>query len=342
MKVYIDPAANIVYASYYIQGLYDIYGRSNVQFSMKPFRDLPKLNGQEDFDHYFAFTVNDRNSATRVAIDFRDKAHVNKTALAWCDVYGKVNYNHTEPGLKELSDKDRNKIVPVGPNFGVRLWNPFVSGYYFIRNYIRCRFSPGISRSRFFHGYKWQVTRADIDDYKPGENQEDYVFFVSTLWKNDKNSDTTNQLRAAYIRACKALNIDFEGGLFTNGTSPATGYEDIVTRTYIHHTTFTDNIKKSAIVFNTPAVWGCHGWKLGEFLAMGKAIISTAFLNEMPEPLKHGEHIHFVHTEAELQEAVQKIINDTAYRNKLETGAKNYYQTYIRPDIVIRKLLNKA
>ena len=52
--------------------------------------------------------------------------------------------------------------------------------------------------------------------------------------------------------------------------------------------------KMSEVVFNTPAFWECHGWKLGEYLALGKAIISTPLSNDLPYPLEHGKNIYMI------------------------------------------------
>ena len=42
---------------------------------------------------------------------------------------------------------------------------------------------------------------------------------------------------------------------------------------------------RSAVVFNCPAVHGCLGWKLGEYLTLRKAIISTDLGRRLPAPL---------------------------------------------------------
>jgi hypothetical protein len=39
-KVIIDPLVNIYYASFYIQGLFDKYGRKNIIFNSKPFENI--------------------------------------------------------------------------------------------------------------------------------------------------------------------------------------------------------------------------------------------------------------------------------------------------------------
>ena len=101
------------------------------------------------------------------------------------------------------------------------------------------------------------------------------------------------------------------------------------------------NIKRSAFVFNTPAAWACHGWKLGEFLAMGKAIISTPFVNEMPENMVHGENIYFVESENEMEVGVNLLLSDNILRRKLEMGAKEYYDKWLKPEVVIRRIINE-
>jgi hypothetical protein len=72
MRVYIDPRTRVSYASYYIKGLYHLFGKSNVSFNMKWFVDLIQTNGIEDFDQYFAFVINDESGSKRYVIDYRD------------------------------------------------------------------------------------------------------------------------------------------------------------------------------------------------------------------------------------------------------------------------------
>ena len=74
---------------------------------------------------------------------------------------------------------------------------------------------------------------------------------------------------------------------------------------------------------------------------MGKAIISTPLLREMPAPLIHGENIHFVSSDKELFEAVRLINQDEKYRKKLEDGARRYYEQWLSPEVVIRRVIMK-
>jgi glycosyltransferase involved in cell wall biosynthesis len=78
---------------------------------------------------------------------------------------------------------------------------------------------------------------------------------------------------------------------------------------------------------------------LGEFLAMGKAIISTPLSNRLPENLVHGKNIHFISSIDELESAIHLLLNDHDYRKKLEIGAKAYYDEFVDPLRVIHMIL---
>lgn len=339
MKVYIDPRARISYASYYIEGLYSLFGRSQVLFNMKYFDDLIQIEGIDDFDQYFAFIVIDGLGIKKFIIDYRDKSTINLNALNWSHGYGKVNYNKTNISKCGL-EKQKMKIIPVGPNFGIKIWSNSQTLIYFAINYIGCRKALPVSFRTFLSGYNWQRKRSEYKNYRDSLSDKNYIFFISTLYKESQNL-VTNKFRAAFIRACKNTIVHFEGGLLVKQQIPDyKDFEDVITTDYIVSSEYLRKTRKSAVVFNTPSVWGCHGWKLGEFLAMGKAIISTPFINEMPFTLVHGEHIHFVDSEADIASAVQRIVNDDSYRRRLETGAKAYFESHLAPDIVIKRLIN--
>ena len=107
MKVFVDPACNIQYSSFYLLGLREILGKHSVCFSVAPFRLLRYTKDT----HIFAFVVNGR----KYCIDFADSNRIfYGDFLEWADVYGKVNYNATEIPVDYA-----RKIVRCGCNFGM-------------------------------------------------------------------------------------------------------------------------------------------------------------------------------------------------------------------------------
>jgi len=343
MQIIIDPRARISYASYYIAGLYEVLGKRKVKFSMQPFKDLEQSIAVETFDQYFAFVVKDKNNLTkRVIVDYRDKSNINLNALVWSDVYAKVNFNQFDSEYDAIEMELQNKIIPIGTNFGIRIWNTYDTIKFLFLNYFKSwRYLPVNFRS-FLSGYNWQLKREKIDFYQSAYSQSAFVFHASSFYVNQDNGDAVNNLRAMFIRSCKANKACvFKGGLLSQSNKPTNQqYSDVFTDQYYPADQYLQNIKKSAFVFNSPAAWACHGWKLREYLAMGKAIISTQFVNQMPEDFVHGENIFFVNNENEMRDAVNLLLSDNKLRTKLEDGAKEYYNKWLKPDVCIKRIID--
>ena len=168
--------------------------------------------------------------------------------------------------------------------------------------------------------------------------QDHYIFFCSTLWYNDEwnqNDNKVNARRASFIRACKSTEgIEFEGGFVAQeGRSSVDLFKDCLSEKSYPYSEWLKKTKRLALVFNTPAFWDCHGWKLGEYLALGKAIISSPLSNYRPAPLEHGKNIHFVEdcSMESISEAIRFILDHKDYRIHLEQGAKLYWEQYGTP-----------
>jgi glycosyltransferase involved in cell wall biosynthesis len=327
-RVIIDPACNFYYSSFFIKGLMEIYGR-NVSFRSSPFRDLRYSSDT----HILSLIFIEENHQKKVIIDFSDAPDIDIKFLEWCDVYGKINY-------REYIVAGNNKITPAAPNYAVKIWNKPMAGLTGLFNYLK-----SFDRTIPFHPFiaKYLMTAKRVSNFKDFEIpvQPGYIFFVSTWWETQH---LTNRCRASFIRACRSIpTIRFEGGLIPeNLKTSSPEYEDVFIRTNMPYNQYLEKTKKSMVVFNTPAYHLCHGWKLAEFLGMGKAIISTPLINDLPAPLTHGENIYFVSEEIEsVRRAIIEITEDSVLRNRLEKGALAYYNKYIEPRSAIERILQK-
>jgi len=186
------------------------------------------------------------------------------------------------------------------------------------------------------------LKRQTLDNYEISNTRDNFIFHLSSFYQNQNYGEKTNELRAEFIRSCK--NIDgvlFEGGLLTKSIDVTSKkYVDVLVNQYITNPLYVKKTKESVLVFSTPAAWGCHGWKLGEYFAMGKAILSTPFYNDIPERIIHGENIHFVEDVSQVKESVRKILNDTNYMKKLQIGAFKYYNDFLKPESVIKRIID--
>src|SRR6185295_6862238 len=147
-------------------------------------------------------------------------------------------------------------------------------------------------KEHFASWYRQWSYGLPLSAYQPGSSRSDYVFFSSSIWKEDGQ---TNQMRALFIEACRAIKgLTVEGGFTPRSAADIKGYEHLTVDRRYTHEEFIAKTKVSAVAFNNPAVERAFSWRLGESLALGKAIISTPLERLMPAPLVHGTHIHMV------------------------------------------------
>ncbi len=351
-KVIIDPRSNYSYGSFYVSGLEELVGKSNVSYNIKPFKKLGDLGND------MRFVMCDNGVKTRYFIHTNDSYQLNEEDYNWCDVYGCVNANYMHYPLDKYP-----KLVSLVPSFGIRKDESLVKVMFnALLQLIPC-WAEVLNRKEWnkytqkeecnkLRNFKHYFTRRikawrdrlPLSKYENTDNSKDnYVFFLSTLWYSDrwnKNDEGVNLRRAYFIRACKKnIGDKFEGGLLGDSSSSNELFSDVLCHNREAFSSWLEKTKKSALVFNTPAFWDCHGWKLGEYLALGKCIVSTQLSNDLPYPLEHGVNIHFVeNTEESMREAIEYILSHPEYRHKLEQGAKDYWNKYGTPEASLKLL----
>jgi hypothetical protein len=340
MKIAIDPTSRYSYATYYIKGFYDYVGRKNVFFSNKYFCDLKRRESVNAFDHYMAFVFIDSNGIKRCIIDFWDIREIDKFAYDWCDVYAKINIDESYTSHAEYT-----KLLSIPPGFGIKIWGLCDSIRYGISNLVKCRFNPICGIKSYFRFFASQVTnymlRIELYEANNVDISDNYVFHASTLWEHDSCRKTTNKYRLEFFKACKSLkDIDFEGGFFANPLhSDYDSVKDFVLSKRYSKKEYIEKTKKSLCVFNTPAVWDCHGWKLGEYFAMGKIIISTPLSRKLPEKETLGESMIIVHNKEEMIDAIKRLRIDKGLRIRLASGVNEYYEKYAKPRSVVARII---
>lgn len=148
-KIIIDPTSRILYASFYIEGLYQVFGKKNVTFSAKYFSDLKRDKEAFAFEHYFAFVlINTDKKVTKYIIDFCDPTDINLTAYDWCDYYAKINLDLAH------DFNSQEKIISIPPSFGIKIWNHPETIYHSISNLIKCKSGLIIPVKRFLRDYR--------------------------------------------------------------------------------------------------------------------------------------------------------------------------------------------
>lgn len=330
LQAKINPLNHIAYSSFYIYALRKVLGREAVHFDAKPFQ---VLSSQSQQSRGLLFTICQAGLPDKkFFICGNDSYQIEEEIYSWCDVYASVNANFKKtPG--------RTKLVSLVPSFGIKVWNKggtFLAALSNAIDYLRYAHNNKVKT--FLGNYRRLLNRPYYTDLAPGTSKSNYVFFCSTLWYSDEynqNDRNLNARRARFIRACKEMeSIQFEGGFVIQpGRSSSDLFVDCLSKVSYPYETWLQKTQQSSFVFNTPAFWDCHGWKLGEYLALGKAIISTPLSNDLPAPLTHGVNIHFVEDDMEsIKAAIVYLTEHSDYRAQLERGSRAYWEAYGTPE----------
>lgn len=333
MRVFVDPACNINYSSFYIKGLWEVFGRSNVVFASKGFGALRYSANT----HCIAFIIDGK----RYVIDFADSNNVFYDCfLDWADLYGKVNYR-----TDCIPERWRYKIRAVGANFGIgcfgaNKWSALVRC---LINYAKCLGRIDSGFGSYLSPYLWLYKRAGIKwDFQESAVGQKSIFMVSRYWKDQP---WVNDARIAFIRACRRLQsegiITFCGGMvLDNESSSGDCPSDVLLEHEIPYDQYVAGLRNSLLVFNTPAVHHCHGWKLPEYLATGKILLSTPFVNNLPIPLEHGKNIYFTQADEDsIYQSVKNIVVNENLQQILESGSREYWLSHAQPSACINHFI---
>ncbi len=321
------PGFNALYYSFYIVGLKTLSADSRVSY---------RRGGFPALSHHGLAVELAGDSPCRLFISSSDGPGMQQKAVDWCDVYGKANL---DPSL--VPGDAQRRCLAIGPSFPVRLWSPAIAWSRALVNFLRCRGRVDSPREHFANFRRQYRYRLPLAAYEPAPSEPDFIFFASTLWKKEP---ATNRFRAHFIEACKSLSrVRFEGGFIRRTRNDMRGFDALTVDTRYSAVDYLGLLKRSAVAFNTPAISSCHGWKLAEYLALGKAIIATPHVRALPAPLEHGVHMHYVDgSRGEIRAAVDRITSDDTYRRRLEKGARDYYLRYLTPTRVIERMTAAA
>lgn len=341
-KVYVDPRCMFNYASYYLLGLQTCFPKK-VDFNGSLFKDFP-METYEDYRKGVAIIFETSSVRKKVFIDFHDSNKYSEKIYKWADLYCAVNTQNEEK---------LEKLFVLGPSFGVRVFSFVKLTYLLLSNFYKSRclsYRPSFKtllRDYYYTLYR----RLSISKYdEPVDVSPDYCFSISTLWYDSLTDKTTNYYRGVFTEIASQEFPSFEGGFyyidspnvlkeFPQYQQYKSKYKDLLFYKRFTLKEYLYRIKKSLLVFNTPSVSGCLGWKLPEYLRMGKVILSTKIQNQMPGEFLPNKHYILVADESDIRSAIQNLRDNPKFVRDLSENAKIYYNLYLSPESVINRII---
>lgn len=291
------------YSSYYLLGLNQAY---NVKFKMD--EKFIKFNNKP----ILIFKVNN----TIAVIDNDDPTGVIQELYEIASVYFVTNKLINHDSYKQP------KVKPLFPHYPINI----------VLLYCRI-FGLGLFRYLKFKEVIRQVYTlirrpmytSDRQDFK----KDNFIFFSSNIWKKEPE---TNQIRAEFIRFCKAdSRIFFKGGFIPRSDGANYGFDNELNNEKYSPKVFSKLSAKSKIVLNNPAVCGAVSWRLAEYLNQGLFVLSFPLKVALPKNFSHDSEVSFIEKTTEFIEVLNKVVDNPEYHETVARKGKQYFDTYCTP-----------
>lgn len=308
------------YSSYYLLGLNQIYGvKFKMDANFKKFNNKPIL----------IFKIND----TIAIIDNDDPSVINKELYELASVYFVTNK------LIGHESYEQPKVKPLYPHYPVNIALLYCSIFGLsLFNYLK--FKDVLQQVYIL------LRRPSYQQFKKSFKKDNFIFFSSNIWKKEPE---TNQIRAAFIRFCKAdERIFFKGGFVPRSDGNNFGFDTELNNEKYSPRVFSKFSAKSKIVLNNPAVCGAVSWRLAEYLNQGLFVLSFPFKIELPQNLIQDSALHFIEKTNQFKQVLDKIVDNSDYHEVVAANGKFYFDTYCTPqaqakyvvDLILNSQLN--
>jgi hypothetical protein len=147
------------------------------------------------------------------------------------------------------------------------------------------------------------------------------------------------------MRALKAAFGDRLVGGFIPNSYAAAQYpevEDLLTLEPTGRTEYLNVVRRCAIGIFTRGLGNSNGWRLPEFLAASRCIVSQRLKYGLPAPLEDHEHCLFFDTPAQAVSACERLLENPVLMKKMRENNFAFYRDHVRPASIVLNSIRTA
>jgi hypothetical protein len=279
----------------------------------------------------------------KVVFDLSDGFHFDKKFYDWSDKYFK---RMLSPELVVQFPK----MQPYGLNYPVytigdqSILRSLISRDYrlLLNNLIRR--SPVLS-NLFNPNLSYRSCLVNHFEGEPGLNKDLRIIYFTRLWNPDnvksdvkrEQRELMNELRRNLVRELrKEFGRHFLGGIIHSDFAVKYAPTEVVTdNSNVHKTNYLENLRRSDIGVADFGLELSVGFKMAEYVAMSKAIVTTPLNTLLPGSFEVGRnYLEYKGTEDCIQQCYDLIQNPELIIN-MQYQNFNYYKQSLRPDKLI-------
>lgn len=279
------------------------------------------------------------NGRVRVVYDMVDNATLVGDRDA--DAYFKRSYDPARHG-------DAN-VHPFGLNYGVtcdaRVFDLMANAHRAHR-----RVGDGAGASVCQH----RVMAVEEFEAAPHVGERPTVLFMTRLWdpcgepgegdnwrteENRYGRDRLNAMRLACLEAlADGFGERFVGGLRDTPYARRRAPDLVLDPEQTSRPRFVRAVHAAAIGISTRGLEGSNPWKLAEYCAASRAVVSEALAYEVPGLVPRLHYLDF-RTPEECCARVQHLLDSPAAIVRMQVANQGFYRAFVRPDAVVERSL---
>lgn len=196
-------------------------------------------------------------------------------------------------------------------------------------------------------------TSKDIKFFSRGKlnNNNGRVIFMARLWDPARSKDPEEKERRSRqnrfrINACRIISRNFPNsitGIFPDAYAKEVANDVLLDLKIAAKKNYLSELRQSDICIADDGLKDTPGWKIGEYIIMKKAIISTP-IRTVVEEFETGEN-YISTNDRNNYECLPDLVSDLVKNKKYMEIKRNneaWYNKYMRPDIYIENIIRKT
>jgi hypothetical protein len=285
-------------------------------------------------DAHLLVTVNDK---LRLYYDTHDSYEIDEEAAKEVDCYFKRSYARPKIPASLV-----NKVFPLGFNYELYPGD------------------PDDFESQRRHAFKQDRDGAQPPPFRPTpetmysapeESLPPQVLFMTRAWDPFDNSERPDEkikervrLNETRARIIELLRQEF-GDDFLGGFS----HTDYAVRNYgpmllpdaeiSAKENYVRVLGSYPICVATAGLHGSIGWKMGEYVAFSRAIVSETMTCQVPGDFKEGRNYLRFDTAERCVDAARELFSDAGMRRRIMKANHEYYLSRLKPEAMIKMTL---
>ena len=292
------------------------------------------------------------NTKCRIYYDMHDSWEIDEEALGKHDFYYKRSF---QPERYPKTFRGSEKIRAYGLNYEV-VSNP-IDQFALRRSWL------ARSSREFLTTMGWATGLANLWQFVPSLSRMEAsplldepttVLFMARTWDPNQSSsdldtkrkldrDSINQMRAHCIRALRdAFGERFFGGFAPSDFACKTYPDLVLNNNSYKKRNYISILQRNAIGVATAGLHGSVGWKMAEYVAFSRAIVSEKFNALIPGNFAEPFNYLSFQSADECVNQVSRLVKDDEFRLQMMKNNLNYYLSYLAPKELVARSLEVA